>query len=257
MYQKINRRDFMHWIWRTGLYTSLYSFMGRSRLAHGSPWAFIYRKNEGAVVTFKTHPDNVRKMVPKPLQANDKGIMVASFASMHKVEPIFAKNDYYTSSLSIPVVYEGKRGFGHVRKEGLFFVNFFSDSATPVSFARRTWGYPSKMAKISWLATEDIFKSSITKNEEKIARIKMNIANESTNIYTGSDVYHFNLIKRSSYNELAIFKCRNEEQERFSSRIVEANLFGIDIKSIVSAFYRKFDFYITSEPEIVKKIPRE
>lgn len=257
MYRKINRRDFMRWIWHTGLYSSLYSIMCQSKLAHADPWAYIYRENEAALITFTSHPESVHKMVPKPLKANDKGIMVASFASMHKVEPVHAKNDYLLSSLGIPVVYEAKRGFGLVRIEGLFYMEFYSDSETPVSFARRTYGYPSKKAKMSWLANKNKVKSSVTKNDEQVARVEMNISNKGTDTQPGSDTYHFNLVKGTSFQELAITKCRYEEQERIPGQVVEANLFGINIESFVSTFYRKYDFYIPSGPQIVAKIPRQ
>jgi len=229
--------------------------MVRPGLAWASNWAYGYRGCQAAYVTFtSSDPEGIRRIVPEPLQVNTRGILTASFASMHKVWPEHARMSYFVGSLAVPVVYAAQRGFGLQQIEGRFMVNTYTDSPTMASFSRSDWGYPVEQAQFDWSADGGSVRSRVTKGNTEVARIAMSLTDAKGPPPAEMDTYDFNVKRSGPKSELTMTKCRYAEEKLISGTLDDANLFGFEVDQVLDARYRKYDFFIAS-PEVIRGYP--
>ena len=229
--------------------------MFRPGLARASNWAFGYRGCQAAYVTFTSGDlEGIRRIVPEPLQVNTRGILTASFASMHKVWPEHARMSYLVGSLAVPVVYAAQRGFGLQQIEGRFQVNTYTDSPTMASFSRNDWGYPVEQAQFDWSADGGYVRSRITKGNTEVARIAMSLTDAKGPPPAEIDVNDFAVKRIGPKSELTMTKCRYAEEKLIPGTLDDANLFGFKVDQVLEARYRKFDFFIAS-PDVIRGYP--
>lgn len=229
--------------------------MVRPGLAQASNWSFVHRGCEAAYITFtSSDPEGIRRLVPEPLQVNTRGILTASFASMHKVWPEHARMSYLVGSLAVPVVYAAQRGFGLQQIEGRFIVNTYTDSPTMASFSRNDRGYPVEQAQFDWSADGGSVRSRVTKSNTEVARIAMSLTDAKVPPPAEIDAYDFNVKRIGPKSELTMTKCRYAEEKLISGTLDDANLFGVEVDQVLDARYRKFDFFIAS-PDVIRGYP--
>lgn len=102
-------------------------------------------------ITFKTTPETLQKLVPKPLVPNPDSIMYVYIARFNPQDYTSGEFVYKTSSATsylevafgVPVVFENQ--------PGRYMVYMYLDKAVPLVFGREMWGYPKKDAEITMI----------------------------------------------------------------------------------------------------------
>lgn len=227
--------------------TVLHPLIRESKFAHASSYMYGYEGSEAALVRFTTDPKRIRKMVPKPFQANDKGIMTASFVHERKVKPLHSAHEYLRAVLAIPVVYEGMG----VSMKGLFIEQMYNDDANSVNYGKWNWGYPSEHANITFAADQSSIKSTVTKDGIQIGRIDLSLSGTESKPEPGKDVIHFNAQRDPVSPMPTMTKTREVERERFTGQVVQAELFGVEVDQVIGAFYGKYDWYLAPQCEVL------
>jgi acetoacetate decarboxylase len=96
------------------------------------PYRFVNR--EYMIITYRTDPEALRRVVPEPLQF-DEPLVKYEFIRMPDSTGF---GDYTESGQVIPVTYEGVHG-GYVHSM------YLNDDA-PIAGGREIWGFPKKLA---------------------------------------------------------------------------------------------------------------
>ncbi|MBP0590781.1 acetoacetate decarboxylase [Paraburkholderia sp. LEh10] len=96
------------------------------------PYRFVDR--EFLIITYRTDPDALRKVVPGPLEMTEP-IVKFEFIRMPNSTGF---GDYTESGQVIPVTFQGKSG-GYVHA-------MFLDDMAPIAAGREIWGFPKKLA---------------------------------------------------------------------------------------------------------------
>lgn len=97
------------------------------------PYRFVDR--EYLVVTYRSDPEVLRRMVPAPLQLAEPKV---KFEFMRMPDST-GFGDYCEAGQVIPVEFRGRRG-------GFSHIMFLNDEA-PTAGGRELWGFPKKLAK--------------------------------------------------------------------------------------------------------------
>ena len=98
------------------------------------PYRFVDR--EYLVITYRTDPENLRALVPEPLQIDPANPLV-KFEFMRMPDST-GFGDYTESGQVIPVAFQGRKG-------GYNHCMFLNDEA-PIAGGRELWGFPKKLA---------------------------------------------------------------------------------------------------------------
>ena len=105
------------------------------------PYRFVNR--EYMIITYRTDPEALRRVVPEPLQF-DEPLVKYEFIRMPDSTGF---GDYTESGQVIPVTYEGVHG-GYVHSM------YLNDDA-PIAGGREIWGFPKKLAEPSLTPVKD------------------------------------------------------------------------------------------------------
>lgn len=244
------RREFLKRTAQAGLFSAASFFVphwiGKSRLAHASPWGYVFRGSEAAFIKLRTDPKRIRETVPEIFKPTDQGIMLAWFVSEKKVRPM--QHLYNKAALAVPVRYEGPTGFGRrgVRVEGIFFEQYYLNSS--VSYQKQVYGYPVEHAKIAWSADRNSVNSAVTKDGTQIARVALSLSGANGRLQPSQDILHLHL-PGGSTPKPSKTRVREEERERIAAEVVDANLFGVRDYEVVEAVYKKYDRFVAPRSE--------
>lgn len=107
------------------------------------PYRFVNR--EFLVVTYRTDPGLLEKLVPEPLKPAGGDIVKMEFIRMPDSSGF---GDYCESGQIIPVTYKGKPG-------GYSLCMFLNDDA-PIEGGREIWGFPKKFAQPALKVYKDV-----------------------------------------------------------------------------------------------------
>jgi len=102
------------------------------------PYRFVNR--EFLIVTYRTDPDALRRVIPEPLEIVDP-IVKYEFIRMPDSTGF---GDYTESGQVVPVRYTDAKG---VSQAGGFVLSMFLDDDPPIAGGRELWGFPKKLAK--------------------------------------------------------------------------------------------------------------
>lgn len=120
------------------------------------PYRFANR--EFLVITYRTDPERLQKVVPEPLLANAEGLVKMEFIRMPDSSGF---GDYCESGQVIPVTYQGKPG-------GYSLCMFLNDDA-PIEGGREIWGFPKKFADTSLEVYKDVLVGTLAYGGNRVA----------------------------------------------------------------------------------------
>jgi acetoacetate decarboxylase len=119
------------------------------------PYRFVDR--EYLVITYRTDPAAIERIVPAPLKAPEP-LVRYQFIRMPDSSGF---GEYKASGQVIPVTYDGKPGnYCHA---------LFLDAEAPLAGGREIWGFPEKLAKISFKVEIDTLLGTLDYGRIRIA----------------------------------------------------------------------------------------
>jgi acetoacetate decarboxylase len=119
------------------------------------PYRFVDR--EYLVITYRTDPDALARIVPEPLKVASPHVRY-QFIRMPDSSGF---GEYRGSGQVIPVTYDGKPGnYTHA---------LFLDAETPLAGGREIWGFPEKLATISFKVETDTLLGTLDYGRIRLA----------------------------------------------------------------------------------------
>jgi acetoacetate decarboxylase len=124
-----------------------------------------YSDSRRVLVTFKTTPEALRKLVPQPLVPNPDSIAVIYAAEWNaKGHQSVDYNDsggtFLEVALCIPVRFE--------KTTGVYAVVLYLDKASRIPMSREIWGFPKKVADIKFTEKDGKVLSTVNINGTNI-----------------------------------------------------------------------------------------
>jgi acetoacetate decarboxylase len=119
------------------------------------PYRFVNR--EYLIITYRTDPKALEAVLPEPLKATAPHVKY-EFIRMPDSSGF---GDYTESGQVIPVTYQGKSG-GYVH-------SMFLDDEAPIAAGREIWGFPKKLANVSFKVETDTLLGTLDYGRIRIA----------------------------------------------------------------------------------------
>ena len=119
------------------------------------PYRFINR--EYLIITYRTDPAALEAVVPEPLKIAAPHVKY-EFIRMPDCSGF---GDYTESGQVIPITYNGKPG-GYVH-------SMFLDDEAPIAGGREIWGFPKKLANVSFKVETDTLVGTLDYGRIRIA----------------------------------------------------------------------------------------
>ncbi len=119
------------------------------------PYRFVDR--EYLVITYRTDPEMLERIVPEPLKVAAPEVRY-QFIRMPDSSGF---GEYRGSGQVIPVTYDGK--------PGSYVHSLFLDAETPLAGGREIWGFPEKLANISFKVETDTLLGTLDYGRIRIA----------------------------------------------------------------------------------------
>lgn len=119
------------------------------------PYRFIDR--EYLVITYRTDPAALERVVPEPLS-------VAAPQVRHqfiRMPDSSGFGDYRGAGQAIPVTFDGK--------PGLYLHSLYLDGEAPLAAGREIWGFPEKLANISFKVETDTLLGTLDYGRVRVA----------------------------------------------------------------------------------------
>ena len=120
------------------------------------PYRFTNR--EFLVISYRTDPERLAKVVPAPLKPAGEGIVKMEFIRMPDSAGF---GDYTESGQIIPVTFKGKPGaYSHAM--------YLNDGA-PIEGGREIWGFPKKLARPTLRVEKDVLVGTLDFGSIRVA----------------------------------------------------------------------------------------
>jgi acetoacetate decarboxylase len=127
------------------------------------PPPYEYRDGWTMAIMFKTTPEVLRDLVPKPLVPNPQNIMVFGNSRYFASGP----GQYNEMILSTPVGFEGK--------PGRYCVYLLLDHDSPIAAGREIWGYPKKLGRIKMEEKDGVIICTVERAGITLVRAAMEL----------------------------------------------------------------------------------
>lgn len=125
------------------------------------PYRFVDR--EYLVITYRTHPEKLRALVPEPLQVDSANPLVKY--EFMRMPDSTGFGDYTESGQVIPVAFQGRKG-------GYSHCMFLNDDP-PIAGGRELWGFPKKLANPSLKTETDCLVGTLDYGSVRVATASM------------------------------------------------------------------------------------
>ncbi len=151
-----------------------------------------YSDSRRVMVFFKTTPEAIRKLVPQPLVPNPNnimGIMVCHWNAkgFQTLEYNDSGGKIFEVALLIPVGLEKKRG--------AYIVMIYLDNASRIPMSREIWGFPKKLADVTFDESDRTFSSTVKINGTNILTLHFERTAKVEPVPPSPPSYVFNLKK--------------------------------------------------------------
>ena len=238
--RKIGRRQFLKigTAWMAALTSAQWL------IKPNSAYGYLYVTGSRIVnVVFKTDKDLVRKMVPQPLKGNDEGLMYAFFGRFNSMV------NYAVLGIPVSCVIPESGTTREVK--GSFFKEWYANNQMAVNFGKANYGYPRKLADVTYVETQDTIKGSVRHEGKQVARFKF-LPSVEKEAPLSFDKYerHFNFLSIQGSKRLAITRWTDYKEHERKSGDVVIELFGIEVHKVVEATYTIADWVVPSEPTV-------
>jgi acetoacetate decarboxylase len=101
-----------------------------------------FHDNRILTVVFRTTPETLQELVPKPLLPNPYNLMFIYIGRLNIEDPAGGSYDYLESGVCVPAVFS--------KAPGYYPVCLFLDKALPIVGGREIWGWPKKDAEMTF-----------------------------------------------------------------------------------------------------------
>ena len=132
------------------------------------PYRFIDR--EYLIITYRTDPARLRKVVPAPLELEEP-LVKYEFIRMPDSTGF---GDYTESGQVIPVSYAGRKG--------AYTLCMFLDDHPPIAGGRELWGFPKKLASPRLRAETDVLVGTLDYGSVRVATATMGYKHRALDI---------------------------------------------------------------------------
>jgi len=103
-----------------------------------------FSDNRLIVIRFRTTPEVIRDLVPKPLLPNPDSLMFIYFGGLNMQHAAIGEFKFLEMGIGIPVV------FPETMTAGNYAVCLYLNNALPIILGREIWGWPKKDAEITF-----------------------------------------------------------------------------------------------------------
>lgn len=233
--RKIDRRQYLKigTAWMAALASA--PWLMKPNSAYGIASGLHVTDNRIVNVVFKTDKDLVRKMVPHPLKANDEGLMFAFFRRFNSMV------NYAVLGVPASCVIPESDTTREVK--GNFFKEWYANSQMTVDYGKSFYGYPRKLADVTYVETQDSIEGSVKHEGKQVARIKFFLpGKKETPLSFNEYERHFNFLPIEGRNRLAITRWVDYKEHERKSGDVEMEPFGIEVHKVIEATYKIADW---------------
>jgi hypothetical protein len=240
--RNIGRRRFLRigTTWMVALSTT--PWLMKPNSAYGQV-AGIHMKGRIVRVAFKTDKEIVRKMVPKPLAANDEGLLYAFIGRFNSV--------YNQAALEIPVTCFMPELDTTKAVKGIFFRKLYDNQQSSVSYGKSVYGYPKQLADVTYAETHGSVEGAVSYKGKQVARIKFLFpGKKETPLSFDEYDRHFNFKSIKGIRQLAIIRWADYKEHERKSGNVEIEPFGIDVHQVIGATYKICEWVVPYDPTV-------
>lgn len=132
------------------------------------PYRFVDR--EYLIITYRTDPKALAKVVPEPLMAPEPFVKYEFI----RMPDSTGFGNYTESGQVIPVTYKGAAG-GYVH-------SMYLDDDAPIAGGREIWGFPKKLAQPSLTAAKDVLLGTLDYGPVRVATGTMGFKHRSLDV---------------------------------------------------------------------------
>lgn len=101
-----------------------------------------FRDNRIISIVFRTTPEVLQELVPKPLLPNPNNLMFIYIGALNIENPAIGRCDYLEAGIGVPVIFS--------KTPGNYPVCLYLNKALPIVGGREIWGWPKKDAEITF-----------------------------------------------------------------------------------------------------------
>lgn len=101
-----------------------------------------FHDNRILTVVFRTTPETLQALVPKPMRPNPYNLMFVYYGRLAVESPAGGAFEYLEAGIGVPVVFENAPGYHPVC--------LYLDKAYPIVAGREIWGWPKKDAAMTF-----------------------------------------------------------------------------------------------------------
>lgn len=123
-----------------------------------------FRDNRIMTIVFKTTPEVLQELVPKPLLPNPDNLMFIYIGGLNIENPVIGRYDYLEAGIGVPVIFS--------KKPGNYAVCLYLNKALPIVGGREIWGWPKKDAEIAFTEKEGEIRARV----ERFGTILLNLS---------------------------------------------------------------------------------
>jgi acetoacetate decarboxylase len=129
-----------------------------------------FRDNRVIVVVFKTAPEVLQELVPKPLLPNPANLMFIYIGSLNIEDPSIGKYNYLEAGIGVPAIFS--------KTLGNYAVCLYLNKALPIVGGREIWGWPKKDAEITFTEKEGEIRGRVERFGRTLLSLSARLGNK-------------------------------------------------------------------------------
>jgi acetoacetate decarboxylase len=140
-----------------------------------------FQDNKIIRIFFKTTPELLQELVPKPLAPNQDNLMFIYVGELNIVDMV----SYKEVGIGVPVSFS--------EKPGNYAVYLYLDKAVPIVGGREIWGFPKKDAEITFEKEDNKISAKIVREGAELINASLNVLEKVDPIPSRPNLPWFNL----------------------------------------------------------------
>ena len=144
-----------------------------------------YRDNRILTIIFKTTPEILQKIVPKPLVPNPFNLMFIYVSKLNIEISETEKYPYLEAGIGVPATFS--------KTMGNYAVYLYLDKALPIAGGREVWGWPKKDASITFIEKDGEISAGLERQGFPIISINAKLLKKIEPIPSAPNMPWYNL----------------------------------------------------------------